>query len=285
MPLTKSPRRFGRWVFLVVCCMVAVGYSAEAERDGVGVSDTRDAQRNRALRIARDHLDTKILGTRGGSSKWALDAKRKGNGWVVSIPEDVVRTMPGGFPQWLLVDVDKNAAVVYSPEAEAAGQNALRHLVVSLQIEPAILRIGDRVTIEARVANEGKKPVRLVRLRASRLERCTGLFGWSISIEGSDGRYTFIPVPGPAIPMRDDDVIELLPGESFGVKVDLAHAVLVKGKPPYKRLARTEGKYRVRVTYKSHKAVLGPYMKTKVQDVFLGPISSDILGLEIRRSE
>lgn len=159
-------------------------------------------------------------------------------------------------------------------------------VTVSLQILPSNPQIGDSVRLKIMVENEGKKPVRLVRLRTGEFERHAGFFGWTVAVNGPGGKYTFIPIPIPRPPLRDTDIIELRPGESFGVRVDLTQVPLVKGGAPYEHLSQREGKYTVKVLYESDKQFFDPqYVKAEIKEVFLGPISSDVLEFEIKKKE
>ncbi len=84
--------------------------------EGKPIAPSVQSQETRVLTLAREYLDRKILGTPGGSAKWNLKAHRVDNVWVVPIPDDVQNGMPGGFPDKVIVDLEKNAVTTTGPK-------------------------------------------------------------------------------------------------------------------------------------------------------------------------
>lgn len=87
---------------------------SSSKSQGNPISQTVQSQEDRVLTLAREYLDKRILGTPGGSAKWNLKAHRVDDVWVVPIPDDVRNGMPGGFPEKVIVDLEKNT-VTRSP--------------------------------------------------------------------------------------------------------------------------------------------------------------------------
>jgi hypothetical protein len=80
------------------------------------VTTSVQSQETRVLTLAREYLDKEILGTPGGSAKWNLKARMVENRWIVEIPDEIQATMPGGFPDRVIVDLEKNLVTTREPK-------------------------------------------------------------------------------------------------------------------------------------------------------------------------
>ena len=94
---------------VLLCTIIGCRKSGSAP-NATTVSPATQSQEIRVLALARDHLDKKVLGTPGGSAKWGLKAHRIADVWIVPIPDDIQKGMPGGFPHKVIVDLEKNSA-------------------------------------------------------------------------------------------------------------------------------------------------------------------------------
>lgn len=78
-----------------------------------------------------------------------------------------------------------------------------------------------RVYVSAR--NVGTNGVVLPRLRSGSLERYGGWHGWSVQIRNDAGKdYSMLKIRAPVL--QKEDLIELLPGETFGTWVNIGSA-------------------------------------------------------------
>jgi hypothetical protein len=109
-------------------------------------------------------------------------------------------------------------------------------------LPPHILQL--RLTVE----NRGKKVVRLLRLRAGWLEYNAGsLYNWRIQIDGPNGAYRFPRYTGLMLPLTENDLIDLAPGESFSTPIVLDGANLYRNEVALP-LYDTPGAYTVSVS-------------------------------------
>ncbi|PKL37387.1 MAG: hypothetical protein CVV41_22915 [Candidatus Riflebacteria bacterium HGW-Riflebacteria-1] len=70
--------------------------------------------------------------------------------------------------------------------------------------------------------NRGSDPVLIMRPRAGMLDHYRAWGGWSVRLNGPGGAFRPIVYPGASIPETASDLIELRPGEAFGVNLSLA---------------------------------------------------------------
>ncbi len=99
--------------------------------------------------------------------------------------------------------------------------------------------------------NVGRKPVSVIRPRRNMLDYAGEWGGWTLAVTGTRGGYhpPFFNEGPFQIPVADD-VIELLPGESLSVRVNVGRWVAAadagEGSRP---LARTDGSYDLQTSY------------------------------------
>ncbi len=100
IPLLRKAHALNKHNFYAECA--AKELEAWRKETASGPAPTEE----QVLAVARAWLDRRVLGTPGGSARWELVATKAENHWTVTIPSKVTRTVPGGLPERLRVDLE-----------------------------------------------------------------------------------------------------------------------------------------------------------------------------------
>ena len=178
---------------------------------------------------------------------------------------------------WLLVD--PTFADIVQPQPQAKLSATLQR-VDSQPISPRSVLL--RLTVE----NLGEAPLTLIRLRSRNLERHAAWYGWNIQIDGSNRNWGFVAIPKIVGPLSDGDFIDLSPGESFSLLIDIGQAATRKqpftNTDPNAWLFETKGEYKVTVSYTPDKRF---WSQLKREDVSIQSVRSNTLKVAIKSDE
>ena len=158
-------------------------------------------------------------------------------------------------------------------------------IVVTLSIPAEEVSAGEQILLRMRVENQGESAVKLIRPRGNFITAIEEL-GWSVFINGPQGKYGLFPAPRSVYPVQDAHIMELAPGEFVGASVRVGYyCLLSKHERPFQIVGKTPGTYQAVITYHARKDGFFLLEKEKVEDLFLGPVSSSKVEFEVVKQQ
>ena len=175
------------------------------------------------------------------------------------------------------------------PDSEA------NSVAIFLSTESDDITVGSLVTIDVLVTNMSSENVYITRLKSWPLKAFGGWAGWSLTIDGQDGQWSFVHAPSLPPPITEHDIVELKPYESYTKKIDVSSAIM-RAEHPRQHLQDTPGVYTFSIDYllKEHHLALGRALRTASsnaltagleQSLYRGPITSNELTINIKDND
>lgn len=113
---------------------------------------------------------------------------------------------------------------------------------LELQLQPARGVLGEPILLTVVFTNGTPDPLRFAPYKDTRGEV------WQITLDGPDGSFTPVAMPGPFVPFRPDEVVELLPGARYEFTRDVSDFVRLQDG---RRQNLKAGQYRANVRYQA----------------------------------
>jgi hypothetical protein len=123
-----------------------------------------------------------------------------------------------------------------------SGQPGNQAAKIQLHLQPAEGVVGEQILLTVSLRNGTQRSLRLAPHRATRDEV------WQITVDGPDGSFAPLATPGPFVPFKPDEIVEVSPGAFYEFTTDLSGFVRSQEGRLQKLRA---GRYRVNVLYQA----------------------------------